>query len=106
MSLGRSLSNELRGDTAIWLITIVLALVSLLAIYSSTGSMAFRVKGGNTEFFLFKHLLIVSISFIVMYVMYKIPYEKYKKWAPFCLVLTFPMLMYTFWQGADINDAR
>ncbi len=106
MSLGRSLSNELRGDTAIWLITIVLALVSLLAIYSSTGSMAFRVKGGNTEFFLFKHLLIVAISFIVMYVMYKIPYEKYKKWAPFCLALTFPMLMYTLWQGADINDAR
>jgi len=103
MSLGKSLNNELRGDTAIWLITIVLALVSLLAVYSSTGSMAFRVKDGNTEFFLLKHLMIIAASFFIMYMMYNIPYEKFKKWAPFCLALTFPMLVYTLWQGADIN---
>jgi len=106
MSLGRSLSAELRGDTAIWLITIVLALVSLLAVYSSTGSMAFRVKGGNTEFFLMKHMLIVSFGFLIMYIMYKIPYENYKKWAPFCLAITIPMLVYTLMQGENINDAR
>ena len=106
MSLGKSLSNELRGDTAIWMITIVLALVSLLAVYSSTGSMAFRVKDGNTEFFLFKHLLIVAASFFIMYLMYRIPYENFKKWAPFCLAITIPMLVYTLVQGANINDAR
>jgi len=106
MSLGKSLSNELRGDTAIWMITIVLALVSLLAVYSSTCSMAFRVKDGNTEFFLFKHLLIVAASFFIMYLMYRIPYENFKKWAPFCLAITIPMLVYTLVQGANINDAR
>lgn len=106
MSIGRTISNELRGDTAIWLITIVLALVSLLAIYSSTGSMAFRVKSGNTEFFLFKHFVIIAVSFLIMYLMYKIPYQNFKKWAPFCLAITLPMLVYTLVQGADINDAR
>ncbi len=105
-SLAKSLRSELRGDTAIWLIAIVLALVSLLAVYSSTGSMAFRVKGGNTEFFLMKHMMIIAASFFIMYIMYKIPYENYKKWAPFFLAITVPMLVYTLWQGEDINDAR
>jgi len=105
-TLGKSIRSELRGDTAIWLITIVLALVSILAVYSSTGSMAFRVKNGNTEFFLMKHMMIVIASFIIMYIMYKIPYENYKKWAPFFLALSIPMLIYTLAQGEDINDAR
>jgi len=87
-TLGKSIRSELRGDTAIWLVTIVLALISILAVYSSTGSMAFRVKNGNTEFFLMKHMIIVTVSFIIMYIMYKIPYENYKKWAPFFLALS------------------
>jgi len=106
MSLGKTFTNDLRGDTAIWLIAIVLAIVSILAVYSSTGSMAFKVKGGNTEFFLLKHMVIIGISFSIMYLMYKIPYENFKKWAPFCLMLSIPMLVYTLFQGANINEAR
>jgi len=38
-----------KGDKVIWAIVIFLSLVSLLAVYSATGSLAYREQGGHTE---------------------------------------------------------
>ena len=43
------INSELRGDRAIWAIFAVLAVFSLLAVYSSSGILAYRNMGGNTE---------------------------------------------------------
>ena len=43
------------GDRVIWLIVLLLSLVSLLAVYSSTGTLAYKYKAGNTEYYLVKH---------------------------------------------------
>ena len=70
--IAQGLQVELKGDRAIWLIAIFLGITSLLAVYSSTGTIAFQEKGGNTEFYLFKHLVILLAGFGLMYILYTI----------------------------------
>jgi cell division protein FtsW len=96
----------LKGDRAIWAILAVLALFSILIVYSSTGTLAYRKMGGNTESILIKHLVIISGGLFLAYVAHLVHYLKYLKWAPTLLLLSVPMLMYTIAFGVDINEAR
>ncbi len=104
--LGQSIQAELKGDRAIWLIAIFLGIFSLLAVYSSTGTIAFHEKGGNTEFYLFKHFIILVAGFGLMYTLYNIHYMQFSKWAPIFLLITIPLLLYTLIMGSDYNEAR
>ena len=106
--MDRILSNipEFKGDRAIWMIVLFLALASLLAVYSAAGSLAYRYSGGNTEIYLLKHGFILGISLVVTYFCYKLHYMKYARLAPILLVLSIVMLVWTLIFGMDINDAR
>lgn len=56
MNIGQSpfkdLKNKTRGDRVIWALVIVLALVSLLVVYSSLGLLAYKYNKGNTEVYI------------------------------------------------------
>jgi len=65
-SIGTALYTKLRGDRSIWLIVAMLTVLSLLAVYSATGSMAFQEREGNTEFYLIKQFLLVSFGLFSM----------------------------------------
>lgn len=106
MSLGARISAELRGDRAIWAIVLILALFSVLAVYSSTGTLAYRVNGGNTEAYLFKHAVIIGSGLLLTYLSYLLHYMRFNRWAPYLVLFSIPMLTYTIFFGADINDAR
>lgn len=106
MSFGNRIYAELRGDRTIWMILIILAIFSVLTVYSATGHMAFRLKNGNTEFYLLKHVFLVSIGFVLTYVCYVLHYRQYMKFAPVLLLLSIPLLVYTIGFGAEINEAR
>lgn len=106
MSLGARISAELRGDRAIWAIVLILALFSVLAVYSSTGTLAYRVNGGNTEAYLVKHALIIGSGLLLTYLSYLLHYMRFNRWAPYLVLFSIPMLTYTIFFGADINDAR
>ncbi|MDP4710114.1 MAG: FtsW/RodA/SpoVE family cell cycle protein [Saprospiraceae bacterium] len=106
MSLGARISAELRGDRAIWAIVLILSLFSVLAVYSSTGTLAYRVNGGNTESYLFKHALIIVGGLLFTYMSYLLHYMRFNRWAPYLVLFSIPMLTYTVFFGADINDAR
>ncbi|KAA3633341.1 MAG: cell division protein FtsW [Bacteroidetes bacterium] len=97
---------ELRGDKAIWAILILLAVFSILAVYSSTGTLAYKERGGNTEAFLIKHGVILLGGIFLTYIAHMLHYTKYNRVAPVLLVLSVPLLMYTLAFGADINDAK
>ncbi len=98
--------NTLRGDKVIWLIITLLALFSMLAVYSAVGSMAYRYNGGNTERYIFQHFIFLSFGALVMYMCYRVNYMYYAKLAPILLILTIPLLVYTIFFGAEINEAR
>lgn len=100
------ITAELRGDRVIWAILALLALFSILAVYSATGTLAYRERGGNTEAFIFKHMVIMGGGVLLTYLFHLMHYKRYSNWAPMMLALSIPLLLYTILMGADINDAR
>ncbi|NBC06442.1 MAG: FtsW/RodA/SpoVE family cell cycle protein [Bacteroidetes bacterium] len=106
MSIGTRIYAELKGDRAIWAVLAVLSLFSLLAVYSSTGTLAYKNMGGNTEAYLVKHFVILVGGLFLTYLAHLMHYTKYSRWAPVLLAISIPLLVYTIAFGADINDAR
>ena len=106
MSLGNRLYAELRGDRVIWMILAILTLFSILLVYSSTGILAYKYKGGNTEHFLFKHILILSGGLFLAFSCYSMHYMRFKKAAPYLILMAVPLLVYTVTLGAEFNSAH
>ena len=105
MSIEKAISN-IRGDKAIWVVVFFLALFSILAVYSATGSMAYLSYGKKAEVYLIKQIMFMGIGFTLMYVAYRLDYMQYAKLAPYMLALSIPLLIYTLAFGTEINEAR
>ncbi|MEO1806847.1 MAG: FtsW/RodA/SpoVE family cell cycle protein [Bacteroidota bacterium] len=97
--------RQLKGDKVIWILTILIALTSLLVVYSASSAMAFRIHGGDTEFFVIKHAIILALGFIIMYVVHLIDYRILARLTNILLVVTIPLLIYTILQGSERNEA-
>jgi len=94
MSLATRIYAELRGDRAIWAVIALLSMFSVMAVYSSTGTLAYREMGGNTESFLVKHFLIVVGGLFLTYLAHLMHYMKYSRSAPVLLLISVPLLIY------------
>lgn len=105
-TIGKRISAELKGDRVIWMILAVLVLFSLLTVYSATGSLAYKSRGGNTEAFLIRHGFILMLGLIITYLAYSLNYMRYKQLAPWMMIIAVPLLVYTLIFGQEINDAR
>lgn len=106
MSIGKVIAKDLKGDRSIWLIVFFLGILSLLAVYSAVGSMAYTNRDGNTVFYLIQQLIFISIGFFIMWLSYRLDYMFYSKLAPIFLIISIPLLIYTIGFGTEINDAR
>ena len=106
MSIGSRIYSELRGDRTIWMIVAILALFSILAVYSATGSLAYTNRGGNTEAYLMKHGVILGLGLLLTYLTYTMPYNRFNQASPYLLVLSIILLVFTLGGGAEINSAR
>jgi cell division protein FtsW len=99
------LSKHIGGDKAIWVIIVILSVVSLLAVYSATGTLAYKYYHGDTTHYLFRHLKLLIIGFGVLFITHKIDYIWYKRIARFLIYITIPLLFYTLVKGASLNEA-
>ncbi len=106
MNLGAKIYAELRGDRVIWMILALLSIFSILAVYSSTGTIAWRLSGGNTTAYLVKHLFILGFGLFLAYLAYMTPYVRFKMLAPFLWAIALFLLVYTLMFGVEINHAR
>ena len=97
---------KFRGDSYIWFAIICLSLIGLLAVYSATGSLAFKKQAGNTEYFLFKHALFLFGGFFLMYLFHLLDYKYFSRIAQFGVILAIPLLIATLVFGNDINEAK
>ncbi len=100
-----ALLHKTKGDKVIWAIVVILSLVSVLAVYSSTGSLAYRLQKGHTEYYLFKQLSVLALGIIIIYFAHRVNYTVYSRLAVFLFLLSIPLLMYTLVFGSNINDA-
>jgi cell division protein FtsW len=99
------LIGKLGGDRYIWLVVLGLSLFSILAVYSSTGSLSFKEQGGNTEYYVIKHTAILLMGIGFMYLSHLIPYKYYSRISQILLWLSVPLLIYTLFFGVNLNDA-
>lgn len=99
------LFSRVRGDRYIWLVVFVLSVFSILAVYSSTETLTYRSAGGNTEYYLVKHSVILLFGIVLMYLSHLIPYKYYSRIAQILLWLSVPALLYTMFLAPEVNDA-
>lgn len=105
MALSNKIAAELRGDRTIWMIVAVMSLISILAVYSATGSLAWQARGGNTTSYLVRHALMLGFGLFLVYACHRVHYRRYQQMAPFLLLLTVPLLIFTLFFGQNINQA-
>ena len=98
--------KEWKGDKVMWLIVGILIGFGLLAVYSSTGSMAYQRYRGNTEIYLFKQLIMVGLGLLCMYACHRQNYLIYNKLAPVLFLAAVPLLIYTLAFGVETNEAK
>lgn len=96
--------SYLRGDKGIWMIVILLSSLSLLAVYSSTGTLAY--KHGTSAFdFLKGHFGKIALGIIAMFLIHLISYSRFKVITPLAYILSIALLAYALFFGEDVNDA-
>jgi cell division protein FtsW len=96
--------NKTKGDRWIWLIVILLSVWSLLAVYSATGTLAYK-KGVGSEQFLIKHLVMIVGGLALMYFSHLLDYRYYAGISKILMVITVPLLLYTLVFGTNVNEA-
>lgn len=98
------LLTKTRGDKTIWALVFLLVLISLLVVYSATGSLAYKMYKGNTEIYLFKQIAFIAIGFCVIYFAHRVNYTIYSKVAKILFFLSIPLLLYTLLFGVRLNE--
>ncbi len=101
---GAKLLTKTKGDKFIWGIVILLALTSVLVVYSATGSLAYKLYRGNTEVYLFKQLSFIVIGLTGIYFLHRINYTIYSRVSLILYLVSIPLLFYTLFFGAEINE--
>ena len=88
------------------MILAVLSIFSILTVYSSTGTIAYKLSGGNTTGYLMKHVVILGFGLFLAYLAYLTPYMRFMKMAPWLWLIAFGLLVFTLGFGKEINHAR
>jgi cell division protein FtsW len=105
-TIGMNIYNNMKGDKVIWMIVLLLGIFSLLAVYSASGTLAYSVRGGNVEYYLFRHGTFILAGLGLTVLCYRLHYMQYSKWAPILFLVAIPLLIYTMFYGANLNEAR
>jgi len=95
-----------KGDQYMWGIIFALSIWGLLAIYSSTGALAYKKNGGNVEIYLFQQAGLLLMGFMIMLAVHTIHYKYFIGISKILIWLTYPLLIYTLLFGIEINGAR
>jgi cell division protein FtsW len=99
-----SLRSRTRGDKVIWTAVFLLAIVSLLVVYSSTGLLAYKLYKGNTEVYLFKQFAFILVGLVIIYFAHQVNYTLYSRVAKILFLLSIPLLLYTLFFGVKLNE--
>lgn len=99
------LQKNLKGDPVLWGIVLMFSLISVAVVYSATGTLAYKSHEGNTEYFLLKHSSLILVGLAFMWGAHKINYRYYSRLSLVALIISVPLLLFTFFWGSNINEA-
>ena len=98
------IGRKTRGDRQIWAIMFLLTMASLVVVYSSTGTLAYKLSK-STESYLFKQAVFIMLGILVIYFAHLVNYTIYSRVAVVLYLLSIPLLVYTLFFGTSINEA-
>ena len=98
--------DSLKGDKVLWGIVALLAIFSFLPIFSSSTNLVYVVGKGTPWGYFFKHFIILSIGFLLMFSTHKIPFKYFKGISILMLPIVILLLIYTLSQGTIISGAN
>ncbi|GHV67147.1 cell division protein FtsW [Bacteroidia bacterium] len=93
----------LKGDKTIWYLVIALMIVSILVVYSSTGRLAFRQRGGNTSYYLMKQTVVMLGCIITMLFLQSVHYKHFLTWSKLALVLAYGAMIWSIMSGSNLG---
>ncbi|PLX10739.1 MAG: cell division protein FtsW [Marinilabiliales bacterium] len=105
MRLKEVLSKYFKGDRVIWGVVFTLSIFSLLAVYSSTGTLAYKYQEGNTAYYIVKHFVLLVAGLSIIYITHLIPYKYYSRLSQLFLYISIFLLAITLVMGTSLNQA-
>ena len=99
------LQRNLKGDPILWAIVLLFSFISIAVVYSATGTLAYKKMNGNTEAFLFKHTGLILMGLVFMWLAHRIDYRHYSRLSLYALLISVPLLLFTFFMGGETNGA-
>ena len=87
------------------MVVLILLVISLLSVYSSTGSLAYQHRSGNTFYYLFRQLKYILLGVMIIFFVHLIPYRVFSRVSIIALYLAIPLLILTIFAGTNINEA-
>ncbi|MBR6439611.1 MAG: FtsW/RodA/SpoVE family cell cycle protein [Bacteroidales bacterium] len=98
--------NLFQGDKVIWVVVAFLTLISLLAVYSASESVANRSYNGNNAFVLLRHAMMLLLGLVCMFGASRLNYKRYSKLLLLLFWIAIPLLIYTLFFGKNLNHAQ
>lgn len=95
--------NKLRGDRVIWSVVLILAFISLLAVYSSTRSLAFKLDK-NSTYYLVKQVSVLGVGLLIIFFVHRINYALFARLSLIAYIISVPLLFYTLFFGTTLNS--
>lgn len=97
--------RNLKGDPVIWVIVVILSFWSVWVVYSATGTLAYKNLGGDTEHYLLRHGFLIILSLVAMWAAHQVDYRYYAKISRFALIISVPLLIFSWQFGTSLNEA-
>jgi cell division protein FtsW len=95
-----------KGDGVVWGVVILLSLISLLAVYSSTGSLAYQSQDASTANYILKHFALLALSLVIIFITHNIHFKYYSRLSQLFVAIAFILLLLTLLMGTSVNQAR
>lgn len=94
-----------KGDKVLWYVIIALMIASVMVVYSSTGRLAYRVREGNTTFYLMKQLFLMGGCFVLILALQSVHYKVFLAFSRIVLGMSLVFLLWAKFAGTNLNDA-
>ena len=95
-----------QGDRVIWIVIIILALISLMAVYSATGTYANAKYDGKNTYVLLNHAFRLVLGLGAVYAAHRLKYTYYSRLFQIAFWISIPLLAYTLFFGVNLNEAQ
>jgi len=102
----KTIFKHIKGDKTIWAIVAVLAIFSFMPVYSASTNLVYGLGFGSTFGHLVKHFVLLTMGFVIIYGVHKIPYRYFSGGSVLMLPIVIVLLIFTLMQGTTIGGAN